>query len=134
MKVLSLFLSPDIDVTQITCYRANNLTIKACPMKNPIPHDEKELKMTALYVAMAVRNALEDFHCKHLSDEQMKELNPLIRNAIYSALYAHTHFEDSPAARRFVQYHLDSIPPYWEMPHLNKSLAGRVSEDVIVKM
>jgi hypothetical protein len=80
--------------------------------------NEKELKMKALYVAMVVRNALEDFHCKHLSDEQMKELNPLIRNAISSALYAHAHFETSPVARHFVQYHMDSIPFYWETPRI----------------
>ena len=34
----------------------------------------KETEDTALYIAMVVRNALEDFHCRHLSDQQMKEL------------------------------------------------------------
>ena len=28
----------------------------------------------AMYLAMVIRNALEDFHCRHLADEQMKEL------------------------------------------------------------
>jgi hypothetical protein len=28
-------------------------------------------------LAMYVRNAIEDFHVKHLSDTQMKELNPI---------------------------------------------------------
>ena len=87
------------------------------------PHNE-ELKMTAMYVAMVVRNVLEDFHCRHLSDKQMMELNPLIRDAIYSALYARAHVVDSPSARHFLQYHMDSIPGYWEMPRLNKSLKG----------
>ena len=32
----------------------------------------------AMYIAMAVRNAMEDYHCEHLSDEQMKELNPIV--------------------------------------------------------
>ena len=36
----------------------------------------------AKYVAMVIRNAMEEFHCKYLSDEQMKELNPIIRNAV----------------------------------------------------
>ena len=83
---------------------------------------EGELKMTALYIAMVVRNALEDFHCKHLSDEQMKELNPLIRDAVYSALHAYAHFEASAQARRFVQHHTEAIPSYWEMPRLYKAL------------
>jgi hypothetical protein len=82
----------------------------------------KEIQATALYMAMVVRNALEDFHCQHLSDEQMKELNLLVRDAIGSALYAHAHFETSAAARKFVQYHMDSIPSYWEMPRIYDSL------------
>lgn len=81
---------------------------------------ENELKMRALYVAMVVRNTMEEFHCRHLSDEQMKELNPLIRDAVYNALYAYAHFETSPEARRFVQYHTDAVPSYWEMPRLSK--------------
>jgi hypothetical protein len=40
----------------------------------------------AKIIAVVVRNSMEDFHCKYLSDAQMKELNPLIRNAIYTAL------------------------------------------------
>lgn len=37
-------------------------------------------------VAYYVRNSIEDFHVKYLSDKQMRELNPLIRNAIYTFL------------------------------------------------
>jgi len=35
----------------------------------------KAIQEFTKYVAIVVRNAMEDFHCKHLSDEQMKELN-----------------------------------------------------------
>jgi hypothetical protein len=83
---------------------------------------DKAIQMTAMYMAMVVRNAMEDFHCKHLSDEQMKELNPIIRDAICSALYAYVHSETSLAAQRFVQYHRDSIPSYWEPPRIYPSL------------
>jgi hypothetical protein len=39
----------------------------------------------SLIIAMHIRNEMEDFHCKHLSDEQMQEkLNPLIRQAVYN--------------------------------------------------
>lgn len=37
-------------------------------------------------IAVYLRNQLENFHVRYLSDEQMKYLNPLIRNAIFSFL------------------------------------------------
>ncbi|MCM1140959.1 MAG: hypothetical protein NC453_20505 [Muribaculum sp.] len=37
-------------------------------------------------IAVYLRNQIEDFHVKYLSDEQMRELNPLIRNAVFSFL------------------------------------------------
>jgi hypothetical protein len=49
------------------------------------PQTDPILKMTML-IALSVRNEMEDFHCKHLSDEQMKELNPIIRQGIYNML------------------------------------------------
>jgi hypothetical protein len=48
---------------------------------------KKANQLQAKYIAIVVRNAMEDFHSKYLSDEQMRELNPIIRNAIYTALY-----------------------------------------------
>jgi len=36
----------------------------------------------AKYLAIVIRNAMEDFPHKYLSDELMKELSPIIRNAI----------------------------------------------------
>ena len=67
---------------------------------------------------MVVTNALEDFHAEHLTDEQMKKLNPIIRNAIYTAMYACHSEKHSKAAARFVSFHLMSIPKYWEEPEL----------------
>ena len=72
------------------------------------------------YIAIVVRNAMEDFHCEHLSDAQMKELNPIIRNAIYTAIYAHQAIGKSEMSENFVEYHLLSIPKYWEEPELLK--------------
>lgn len=37
-------------------------------------------------IAVHIRNGIEDFHWKYLSDEDMHELNPRIRNAIYTFL------------------------------------------------
>ena len=58
----------------------------------------------AMYVAIVVRNAMEDFHCEHLTDEQMKELNPIIRNAIYTAMYAAANAEKSEGAAKFIEF------------------------------
>jgi hypothetical protein len=86
--------------------------------KEPPPLSE-ELKTKATYIAMAVRNAMEDFHSEHLSDEQMKELNPIIRNAIATALYAVEHAEDNPLAMAYVLHQFRLIPNYWEPPELS---------------
>ena len=67
---------------------------------------------------MVVRNALEDFHCEHLTDSQMKELNPIIRNAICTALHAFNNYGEADEAARFVDFHLRMIPKYWEKPEL----------------
>lgn len=60
----------------------------------------------------------EDFYCKHLSDTQMKEMNPIIRNAIYTALYSMHYCFLSEEIAAFVKYHIDMIPTYWEAPEL----------------
>jgi hypothetical protein len=71
-----------------------------------------------MYIAMVVRNAMEDFHCRNLSDDQMAELNPIIRNAICTALHAAERGAKSPGAAAFVAFHQRSIPKYWEQPVL----------------
>jgi len=47
---------------------------------------ENNLNFKAKAIAAYVRYNIEDFHHEHLTDAQMKELNPLIRNAIYTFL------------------------------------------------
>ena len=74
----------------------------------------EENHQLARYIAMVIRNAIEDFHCRHLTDDQMRELNPLVRNAVATAMHAFDHYERSSAAMEFVDYHFRSIPKYWE--------------------
>ena len=69
---------------------------------------EKENYLAKL-IAAVVRNSMEDFHCKYLSDAQMKELNPIIRNAIYTALIK---LDEQPQA--MAAYYELFIPDYWE--------------------
>ena len=47
---------------------------------------KNDLNFRAKAIAAYVRCYMEDFHCEHLSDAQMKKLNPIIRNAIYTFL------------------------------------------------
>jgi len=63
----------------------------------------------AKFIAAVVRNYMEDFHCKYLSDAQMKELNPIIRNAIYTAIVV---MDENPTAA--AAYASMYVPPYWE--------------------
>jgi hypothetical protein len=72
----------------------------------PVPADQK----LANYIAMVIRNAMEDFHCEHLNDNQMKDLNPVIRNAICTALHAFNNYEESEAAEKFMAFNMNSAP------------------------
>ena len=85
-------------------------------MNDGIPNKQaiKDMQDSSRYMAMVVRNAMEEFHHKYLSDNQMKELNPIIRNAIYTAIFAYATSAQSEQSRRFVEYHLSMIPSYWE--------------------
>lgn len=78
----------------------------------------KNSQETAMFLAMVVRNTMEDFHHRHLSDEQMKELNPIVRNAIYTGLQALRHYDRSEGARSFADFQRMLIPTYWEPPEL----------------
>ena len=79
---------------------------------------QKALKSQAKYISIVIRNAMEDFHSKHLTDAQMKELNPLIRNAVYTALYSIQYCKDSLKATEFMGSQIEMIPQYWEEPEL----------------
>lgn len=47
---------------------------------------EYDTNFMAKAIGAYVRLGMEDFHSEHLSDTQMKELNPIIRNSIYTFL------------------------------------------------
>ncbi len=79
---------------------------------------QEGMKSQSKFISIVIRNAIEEFHSKHLSDEQMKELNPLIRNAVYTALYSMQYYKDSARAKEFVDSQVEMIPKYWEEPEL----------------
>ena len=88
-------------------------------MENPQrPDPADETKTFATYIAIVIRNAMEDFHCEHLSDDQMKQLNPIIRNAVCTALHTFQSYQQSPRDKQFMDFQLQLIPEYWENSRL----------------
>lgn len=84
---------------------------KAASMIESFGHTlENDLNFKAKAIAAYIRMNMEDFHHKHLSDEQMKELNPLIRNAIYTFLVDEINNDlfDISSVCKF------NLPSYWE--------------------
>ena len=85
------------------------------------PVDQKiqeAMKFQSKYISIVIRNAMENFHSKYLTDKQMKELNPLIRNAVYTALYTMQYYKDSVRARDFMESQVGMISVFWEEPEL----------------
>jgi len=110
----------------ITIVGEMKMAKKQVPREKQALTPSTEAQQMAMYLASVVRNEMEDFHCRHLSDEQMKELNPIIRNALYTALYAHENYNRSIAAQNFADFSIRLIPAYWEEPKLTDSFLESV--------
>lgn len=80
------------------------------------------MKIISKIIALSVRNNIETFHVNYLTDDQMKELNPLIRNGIYDALFALANHHKNAYCKEWVGFHLRRIPNYWEDPELKDDL------------
>ena len=98
----------------VPLFKAKEEIMSTAEPPEPVEADQK----LANYIAMVIRNAMEDFHCEHLSDDQMEELNPIIRNVICTALHAFNSYEKADAAARFVDFNFCMITSYWEPPKL----------------
>ena len=86
---------------------------------SPIDRKIQEgMKFQSKYISIVIRNSMEDFHTKYLSDAQMKELNPVIRNAVYTVLYTMQYYKDSDRIKEFMDSQVEQIPSYWEEPEL----------------
>ncbi len=72
----------------------------------------------SLIIAMYIRNEMERFHSEHLSDEQMKKLNPIIRQAVYNILRYLTLAANEKmsskknAAQALITFQMQLIPDY----------------------
>lgn len=90
--------------------------------------DLSQLQELAMYIAQVVRNEMEDFHVQHLSDAQVRELNPLIRNAIYTALHAAEQADQGcEGSRLWINFH-KRWPVYWEPPELVEDYTKSVTQ------
>ena len=97
-------------------------------MSNESENDFYNLTNTqqiAQLCAMHVRNELEGIHAEddgRLPDSSMKEVNTLVRDAIYKVLSIVTEMQEDPEKQEYRQQFLDflriSIPHYWEAPKI----------------
>ncbi|HUD05481.1 MAG TPA: hypothetical protein VMR18_00970 [Candidatus Saccharimonadales bacterium] len=79
----------------------------------------KPRQQTVMLIAIYVRNAMEDFHVKNLSDAHMKELNKIIRQSLYEIM---TKIEDEKTNSRDLMYLVWLTPSYWEIPDDDHSI------------
>lgn len=67
-------------------------------------------------ISAFIRNKIEDFHVEFTSDSQMREINPLIRNAVFTFLYEYESDYSSiatlPNEKLCSKYILNNTIPY----------------------
>ena len=105
-------------------------------MKDLARKAKEVLQTWAKVIAMHVRNEMEEFHCQHLSDAQTKELNPIIRKAIYETLRQLYFLKNGTKKQRLVAiqsiHHLFLLlPDHWEAPDLTEE--DRAEEDKLAE-
>jgi hypothetical protein len=122
-----LCLSPFLHIFQ---YISNNQIgiMKQLFIKALMDNNEEVLKHFSKIIAHSVRNEIEQFHVDYLTDEQMKELNPLIRNGIYNILFAVANCDGSKFCADYIKWHSIAIPPYWEEPELDTYLQNEIKQ------
>jgi hypothetical protein len=93
---------------------------------------DRETQEFARYLAVVVHNELEDFRSKNLTDEQMAELDAIMRDAICTALYAHETGQKSSASRKYTINNMRIAPDDQELPRLSQrylALAAQVQRE-----
>ena len=62
---------------------------------------KKGLQGQAKFIGVVVRNTLKEYHDKHLTDVEMKD----VLDAIYTALYSVNHYKKSSSTENFIRIH-----------------------------
>lgn len=100
-------------------------------LKSLIESNTEVLKFYSKIIAIGVRNEIEQFHVDYLTDAQMKELNPLIRNAIYKSLFAISNSDTNAFCRELMIMYSQCVPDYWEDPELDEHLQKVLDESTV---
>jgi hypothetical protein len=79
-------------------------------------NEPQSMESMAMFIAKVMHDAIGDFYSKHLSNDEREELDSIIRNAVYTALFASKNYSKSSAAKAFVTVNLANIPKGWEEP------------------
>jgi hypothetical protein len=88
----------------------------------------------ATVIAMHIRNNLEELHGggnrldhtdeggedEGLTDEQMRWINPIVRNSVADVLHALANYEDCQPARDLISFCEVLVPGYWEPAELTE--------------
>lgn len=80
------------------------------------------LEMTSLYITTVVRGSIEEYLTPPLTAGVRAEFYRLIKDSVFSALYADAHSDASLKCQLFVLSANRTIPVYWEPPKLFEEL------------
>lgn len=107
--------------------------MKELYLKSLIESNTEVLKFYSKIIVIGIRNEIEQFHVDYLTDAQMKELNPLIRNAIYKALFAISNSDTNAFCRELMIMYSKCVPDYWEDPELDEHLQKLLDKSTVQK-
>jgi hypothetical protein len=114
---------------EIKLVKENFLALKKGNLKYKLT--KKQIK-NAKIISCFIRGDIEDFHCEHLSDSQMGVLNPLIRNAVVSALYMIDNSDTQLGSLCVNSQMFLNMSEKWEEPEMSDSfIAGEEIMELI---
>ena len=66
---------------------------------------QEGLKEQSKLIAVVVQDTLQEYHSKHLSDKEMKD----IIDAVYTAFYSVHYYKESSSAVEFLRSHAEQV-------------------------
>jgi hypothetical protein len=81
-----------------------------------------DLQSRAVYITAVIKRKLEGFFPQPSLPNRREELNRLLLNAVFSALFAEAHYHNSLKCAAFVLSTKQEIPQYWAPAELHEEL------------